>query len=137
MSIKGPCIICGATDYGLSLGGPTICPACDCGGVSPQRLRAQTDEIKRLRDLIAYKDEALRVLVDNIPADLPRRDEARERGFMALALTVESNVKKLIDSDGLWAALKQQCCVNPKTATKCVMVTEADFKAAFKTASKD
>lgn len=31
MSITGPCVVCGATDYQLSFGGPSICPACDCG----------------------------------------------------------------------------------------------------------
>jgi hypothetical protein len=27
----GPCKLCGATNYSLSLGGIDICPACDCG----------------------------------------------------------------------------------------------------------
>jgi len=27
----GPCILCGTTNYPMSMGGPTICPACDCG----------------------------------------------------------------------------------------------------------
>jgi hypothetical protein len=36
MSPLGPCVLCGAKDYPLSMGGPTICPACDCGhGLSP------------------------------------------------------------------------------------------------------
>lgn len=26
----GPCLACGATNYPLSMGGPGICPACDC-----------------------------------------------------------------------------------------------------------
>src|SRR5262245_47766499 len=29
-SMTGPCCICGATNYALSMGGPTICPKCDC-----------------------------------------------------------------------------------------------------------
>jgi hypothetical protein len=45
--------------------------------------------------------------------------------------------QKLVDPDKLWMALKQQCCVHPETATKCVMVTEADFKTAFKLATKE
>jgi hypothetical protein len=31
MSEAGPCALCGAVDYALSLGGPTVCPACDAG----------------------------------------------------------------------------------------------------------
>jgi hypothetical protein len=27
----GPCIHCGATNYNSSVGGPMICPSCDCG----------------------------------------------------------------------------------------------------------
>jgi hypothetical protein len=27
----GPCRLCGATNYPNSLGGPEICPSCDCG----------------------------------------------------------------------------------------------------------
>lgn len=29
MTIAGPCVVCGATDYELSFGGPDICPQCD------------------------------------------------------------------------------------------------------------
>lgn len=29
--MSGPCVCCGATGYALSMGGPSICPACDCG----------------------------------------------------------------------------------------------------------
>jgi hypothetical protein len=28
---SGPCVVCGARDYSLSMGGPSICSACDCG----------------------------------------------------------------------------------------------------------
>ena len=27
----GPCVMCGAVNYALSYGGPSICPSCDCG----------------------------------------------------------------------------------------------------------
>jgi hypothetical protein len=27
----GPCVGCGAMNYSNSMGGPHICPACDCG----------------------------------------------------------------------------------------------------------
>jgi len=32
---NGPCIVCGDTNYPLSMGGPGICPSCDCG-IPPQ-----------------------------------------------------------------------------------------------------
>lgn len=35
---SGPCVVCGATNYSLSYGGPTICPACDCGASPPQAI---------------------------------------------------------------------------------------------------
>ena len=41
----GPCVVCGGTNYPLSMGGPSLCPACDTGASSnPQRCR-------KLRDL--------------------------------------------------------------------------------------
>jgi hypothetical protein len=30
-----------------------------------------------------------------------------------------------------WQSLKQQCCVNPETAVRCVMVSEEAFRAAM------
>lgn len=39
----GPCIICGAIDYPLSVGGPTICPRCDCGKVAFTKVGGLTD----------------------------------------------------------------------------------------------
>lgn len=38
----GPCVGCGATNYSLSLGGPGLCPLCDC--LPPER---------RLKDVAA------------------------------------------------------------------------------------
>lgn len=32
-NLSGPCIVCGKTNYPLSMGGPDICPMCDCGNV--------------------------------------------------------------------------------------------------------
>lgn len=40
---SGTCIVCGATNYPLSLGGPSICPSCDCGHSPNHR------EVQRLR----------------------------------------------------------------------------------------
>ena len=49
---EGPCKLCGATDYALSMGGPTICPACDCGGAEAglrRQLEAARQEIQALK----------------------------------------------------------------------------------------
>jgi len=48
MSEPGPCIICGTTNYSLSMGGPTICPSCDCGDFSLSKVQRQAKEIERL-----------------------------------------------------------------------------------------
>lgn len=45
----GPCLICGETDYPLSLGGPGICPSCDCGNFGITVVKRQAAEIIRLR----------------------------------------------------------------------------------------
>lgn len=44
---SGPCVMCGATDYRLSMGGPGICPSCDCG-ISPEvsRLKRENAELR-------------------------------------------------------------------------------------------
>jgi len=47
----GPCAGCGATGYGLSMGGPAICPACDCMPPA-SRVRELADENRRLRALL-------------------------------------------------------------------------------------
>ena len=53
---SGPCLACGATDYPLSMGGPGICPACDCyppekrvGQLAAEnrQLRAEVAELKK------------------------------------------------------------------------------------------
>lgn len=56
---KGPCAGCGATGYGLSMSGPSICPACD--SQPPQkRVRQLADENRRLRERVAELEAALR-----------------------------------------------------------------------------
>lgn len=47
---SGPCVVCGATNYLPSLGGPEICPPCDCGDfghVAVQRQRATIEDLSR------------------------------------------------------------------------------------------
>lgn len=45
----GPCIVCGAENYGLSCGGPTICPKCDCGHFDQATVYSQSKWIERLQ----------------------------------------------------------------------------------------
>jgi hypothetical protein len=51
---KGPCKMCGATNYALSYGGPDICPDCDAYGFCP-RCKSLKAENERLRDETAKK----------------------------------------------------------------------------------
>ena len=47
----GPCARCGATGYPLSMGGPSICPACDC--MPPERrVKDLAAENRRLQKFI-------------------------------------------------------------------------------------
>lgn len=52
----GPCIVCGDTNYSLSMGGPSICPPCDCG-IDPKviELKKELAEVrnKNTRYLLA------------------------------------------------------------------------------------
>lgn len=59
MSVPGPCICCGATNYALSMGGPTICPSCDCGNFGAPTVTRQGKEIASLRARIATLTAAL------------------------------------------------------------------------------
>lgn len=48
----GPCGGCGAENYGLSMGGPGICPACDC--LPPERrVKQLAEENRMLRQRVA------------------------------------------------------------------------------------
>lgn len=54
--VSGPCAMCGAEGYELSVGGPNICPACDCGVTAPyvlqKHIKSLTEERDRLRALV-------------------------------------------------------------------------------------
>ena len=59
----GPCVACGLRNYGLSFGGPTICPGCDAGDSGPSRMNAQRVRIETLERELALSqldNEALR-----------------------------------------------------------------------------
>jgi hypothetical protein len=46
--MPGPCVICGLSNYPLSVGGSTICPSCDCGDFGPMKIERQRKQIERL-----------------------------------------------------------------------------------------
>lgn len=61
MAGLGPCIFCGAVDYPMSVGGPTICPACDCGDFGPQRVRQLGAFIADLQQRLQLAERLARV----------------------------------------------------------------------------
>jgi hypothetical protein len=64
----GPCVYCGAVNYPLSMGGPTICPSCDCGNFGPKVVRALGTELVAVRSERA----ALAAQLEAAKAPLPR-----------------------------------------------------------------
>ena len=49
----GPCVACGATNYPMSMGGPTICPPCDCG-IPPKQVQLQRKLQEALARNVSY-----------------------------------------------------------------------------------
>ena len=89
--LEGPCIVCGATNYPLSMGGPTLCPSCDCG-IDPkiaklqaenQVLQAQVESITKSANFmlnveLTKERDQLQAQVDKY-TQLFDRHQARER----------------------------------------------------------
>jgi hypothetical protein len=77
----GPCMVCGLTDYPLSMGGPEICPACDCG-ISPtdsrhplehepeQSAEAEDEQLEKINVVSFHTTE-----VDELIAELRKATE--------------------------------------------------------------
>ena len=61
----GPCIMCRATNYALSFGGPDICPSCDCG-IPPEvsKLKRQLDEANLKIMELTQENSRLKMMVD-------------------------------------------------------------------------
>ena len=107
----GPCDICGMTNYPLSQGGPTICPACDCKGIEGG-LRAQLAAANRraafaetrvteLEGVVyGYADEA-HDLCDcrGTPSSVPRAASDESRAFEFL--------QRIQNEAGLWPGDKR------------------------------
>lgn len=80
----GPCVGCGATNYPLSMGGPSVCPACD---VYPPEKRVQ--QIAYERDQIvkaawSYLDAVEAWLAD--PIDAPETSGRMDQADQVLRL---------------------------------------------------
>jgi hypothetical protein len=59
----GPCVVCGRVNYPLSMGGPQICPACDCGiPLREQRLQEELGKALATNVTLATENERLRLL---------------------------------------------------------------------------
>lgn len=57
--VAGPCVVCGITNYSLSVGGPSICPKCDCGHFDAATVADQSNVIAELRTKIENQAKAL------------------------------------------------------------------------------
>lgn len=66
--ISGPCQICGATNYGLSYGGSTICPSCDCGDFGIVKVQRQRKQIDSLTAALAAQEAENRRLREALRA---------------------------------------------------------------------
>ena len=77
--MRSPCVICGAIDYPVSLGGPDICPSCGCGDFGVERVRRLGQEIIALRatlDCIVRVDGAI---VDQLARSINENSKLRAR----------------------------------------------------------
>lgn len=75
-SMPGPCCICGSTNYALSMGGPTICPKCDCGHFDAGTVLQQAKVIERLlAALKPFAEIASRLKWDQLRDDCRELDE--------------------------------------------------------------
>lgn len=72
---SGPCLVCGETDYPLSMGGPSICPACDMGQDLKTRLALYRKRIKRLEKQVEYWQSAFKEMGGEIVDKSPPKKE--------------------------------------------------------------
>jgi hypothetical protein len=92
--MSGPCIYCGGVNYAPSIGGPLICPSCDCGNFGPNVVQRQGETITALRsELAAVKD----ILLNPNPDDEPDviRLHREKCDMFDRALAAESEVARL------------------------------------------
>ena len=58
----GPCVYCGDTNYANSIGGPMVCPSCDCGDFGVYKVQRQAKIIEQLRERV----EQLQIELSNL-----------------------------------------------------------------------
>ena len=78
---SGPCIVCGARNYRLSCGGPSICPSCDCGTIY-----SSTDVQKLINENWLLKLKlalAMKRLNELLPQKLTTKHKTRAEKEMA------------------------------------------------------
>lgn len=92
--MSGPCIYCGSINYAPSMGGPSICPSCDCGNFGPSVVQRQGETITALRtELAIVKD----ILLNPNPDDEPdvMRLHREKCDMFDRALVAEAEVARL------------------------------------------
>lgn len=79
--VAGPCVVCGAVNYSLSMGGPGICPSCDCG-VDPEvaRLRRRVRELEIERATLTVQENVSATAVQITHDPVARADPINDVG---------------------------------------------------------
>lgn len=72
----GPCVVCKAEGYALSLGGPDVCPACDSGHSHIGLNRRREEEIERMRESLADRYFDAKRAYDRVEYDLTKALQA-------------------------------------------------------------
>ncbi len=106
----GPCVVCGRTNYPLSMGGPTICPSCDCGYPPYAKVHSLCAEVEQLKAQLKALNE---------PVILSEWQQLQRRCEAAEAQLAERDRQW---SDALWPE-------NPEGAEPC---TPEEAKAHIK-----
>jgi len=105
--MPGPCCICGRTDYPLSMGGPTICPKCDCGHFDAATVQQQAKVIEGLRaELASLRSPASPVTEEEIGQVIDLYDDHRIIGGYTYSEThVIRDHRRPAAEDRIWEAM--------------------------------
>lgn len=102
--MSGPCIYCGAVNYAPSMGGPMICPSCDCGNFGPSVVQRQGETITDLRTQLASEQatseaacKAQRASASKLNAAVS--DSESLRAQLATARKALEKIADLVDSE--------------------------------------
>jgi hypothetical protein len=107
-TMTGPCQICGATEYPLSFGGPSICPACDCG-IPPEVTKVHS-RIASLERELAAALKAKEELEEKLKNNIYTKTDAEAMCEIAVAgERVRSQLQAIRDGKGNVGAAEQIC----------------------------